>query len=72
VNKLREMLEKERNHLKKELMAVGNLQSNYDRLREDHHQQAAAYDKLSKDYSDVLASHKQVNKLYLMWCYGCV
>ncbi|XP_055879574.1 girdin-like isoform X3 [Biomphalaria glabrata] len=64
VNKLREVMEKERDHLKKELMAVGNLQSNYNRLCEDHQQQAAAYDKLSRDYSDVLASHKQIKTEY--------
>ncbi|XP_005102971.3 girdin [Aplysia californica] len=64
VNKLRDLLEHEREQLKRELLSVGNLQADYSRLHDDHKQMQAAYDKLSQDYSDMLGSHKQVKTDY--------
>lgn len=60
VNKIRDMLEKERQELQAEKRSLGNLQADYSHLRDEQNQLRVAYDRLSRDYADSLASHKQL------------
>ncbi|XP_041353536.1 girdin-like isoform X2 [Gigantopelta aegis] len=60
VNKIRDLLEKEREQLKSEVRALGNLQMDYDKLRDEQDRLRAAYNKLNHDYHSLLADHKRV------------
>ena len=62
VNKLRELLEKERKELTVKLESLGNMQADYTKLLSEHEAVRGAYDRLSRDFTDSLATHKQVNQ----------
>lgn len=64
VNKLQEMLEKEREQLKVESKSLSNLQMEYNQLRNKFDSLQSAHSRLEKEHHDLLTDYKRVKSEY--------
>ncbi|KAL5009181.1 hypothetical protein ScPMuIL_014762 [Solemya velum] len=60
VNKFKEMLEKEKEQMRMDLKALGNLQLDYNKLRDEHDRLLTSHEKLGQEYRDILGDHKRM------------